>query len=86
MPAMIRSIPSSAGRYDHDSAVRGYRVVYRAQERNFCPGCGRSHWWLGRMSAECCSCGTAIPFADIQLSGNARHVKCGFRESGCEIE
>lgn len=42
---------------------RGYRVVYRHQEVNFCPGCGRTHWLVGRTSAECGFCATALPFA-----------------------
>ena len=44
-------------------AARGYHVIYREHETNHCPGCGRSHWIIGRMSAECGFCGTALPFA-----------------------
>jgi hypothetical protein len=40
---------------------RGYSVAYRADAVNFCPGCGRSHWYIGRLLAECGFCGTAIP-------------------------
>ena len=83
---MIRSIRSDARPYSHDPARRGYRVVYRDREKNFCPGCGRTHWWLGRMSAECCSCGTAIPYAEVILSGSARHVRCGTGDTGSEID
>ncbi|MBC2779183.1 hypothetical protein [Parasphingopyxis marina] len=39
----------------------GYRIVYRANETNHCPGCGRTHWFVGRMTAECAYCATAIP-------------------------
>ena len=46
-----------------DPAARGYRILYRQQETNYCPGCGRCHWYLGRVSAECCFCATALPFA-----------------------
>ena len=46
-----------------DPAVRGYRILYRREETNHCPGCGRAHWYLGRVSAECCFCATALPFA-----------------------
>jgi hypothetical protein len=45
-------------------AKRGHHVVYRANEANRCPGCGRSHWYIGRMSAECGFCGTAVPLAE----------------------
>ena len=49
-------------------AQRGHHIVYRANESNHCPGCGRSHWYIGRVSAECGFCGTAIPLAEA-----ARH-------------
>lgn len=41
-------------------ALSGYRVVYRPNEVNHCPGCGGTHWHVGRMTAECAFCGTAI--------------------------
>lgn len=44
----------------HDPARRGYHIVYRENEANHCPGCGRSHWYVGRLSAECAFCGTAL--------------------------
>lgn len=44
----------------HDPARRGYHIVYRENETNHCPGCGRSHWYVGRLSAECAFCGTAL--------------------------
>lgn len=43
---------------------RGHHIVYRANESNHCPGCGRSHWYIGRISAECGFCGTAVPLAE----------------------
>lgn len=57
-------------------AQRGHHVVYRVNEANHCPGCGRSQWYIGRVSAECGFCGTAVPLAE------ARHdetVSAGFR-------
>jgi hypothetical protein len=45
-------------------AQRGHHIVYRADASNHCPGCGRSHWYIGRVSAECGFCGTAIPLAE----------------------
>ena len=45
-------------------AKRGHHIVYRANEANRCPGCGRSHWYIGRVSAECGFCGTAVPLAE----------------------
>jgi hypothetical protein len=35
----------------HDPAGRGYHAVYREHEVNHCPGCGRTHWIIGRVSA-----------------------------------
>lgn len=40
---------------------RGYAPKYKNGEVNSCPGCGRSHWHIGRMMAECGFCATAIP-------------------------
>jgi hypothetical protein len=37
---------------------------YRAGERNDCPGCGRSQWIIGRATAECAFCHTALPLLD----------------------
>ena len=48
----------------HDPSARGYHAVYREHEVNHCPGCGRTHWLIGRMSAECAFCSTALPLAE----------------------
>jgi hypothetical protein len=45
----------------HDPASRGYHVVYREHEVNHCPGCSRTHWYVGRTMAECAFCSTALP-------------------------
>jgi hypothetical protein len=45
-------------------AQRGHHIVYRTNESNHCPGCGRSQWYIGRISAECGFCGTAVPLAE----------------------
>ncbi len=55
--------------FAHDPAFRGYHVVYREHEVNHCPGCGRSHWIVGRISAECGFCATALPLADTGMVG-----------------
>lgn len=52
-------------------ADRGYRVHYRSGEANRCPGCGRSHWHVGRSSAECASCGTTLLFASASTGLHA---------------
>ena len=47
-------------------ANRGHHIVYRANASNHCPGCGRSQWYIGRISAECGFCGTAVPLAEAR--------------------
>jgi hypothetical protein len=47
-------------------AQRGHHIVYRVNAENHCPGCGRSHWYVGRVSAECGFCGTAVPLAEAR--------------------
>lgn len=44
-----------------DPFLRGYHIMYRIHEQNHCPGCGHSHWIIGRLLAECAFCGTALP-------------------------
>ena len=61
--------------FPHDPAVRGYHAVYRQGEVNHCPGCGRSHWLIGRLSAECGFCATALPLADTGLVGAGTHSR-----------
>src|SRR4051812_36614700 len=50
-------------------AGRGHHVVYRAEETNRCPGCGRVNWLVGRQTAECAFCGTAIALAEAKWLG-----------------
>ena len=47
-----------------DPAQRGYHAVYRENQVNHCPGCGRTHWLLGRVLAECAFCSTALPLQE----------------------
>jgi len=46
---------------------RGYHAVYHDGEINHCPGCGRTQWLIGRMSAECAFCATALPLAEASM-------------------
>jgi ribosomal protein S27E len=39
----------------------GNRVAYRSHEVNHCPDCGKSQWMIGRLTAECAYCATALP-------------------------
>jgi hypothetical protein len=47
-----------------DPAKRGYHAVYRDNQVNHCPGCGRTHWYIGRTLAECGFCATALPLSE----------------------
>jgi len=57
----------SEPRQAHDPMGRGYHAVYREHEVNHCPGCGRTHWIIGRVSAECAFCTTALPLAEASM-------------------
>jgi len=67
-------IQARGERFAHNPAHRGYHVIYREHETNNCPGCGRTHWIVGRISAECGFCATALPFAAAHRSGWSRPV------------
>lgn len=45
-------------------ALHGYQPLYHGPGER-CPGCHSQHWHIGRMSAECARCGTALPLADV---------------------
>ncbi len=65
---MLRSIiQTQSESFPHNPASRGYCVVYRENEVNHCPGCGRTHWIIGRVSAECAFCATALPLAEASM-------------------
>lgn len=49
--------------------------AYRGNETNHCPGCGRTHWIIGRITAECGFCATALPLAESSCRrGTARVI------------
>jgi hypothetical protein len=52
-----------------DPARRGLLMLYHSGEVNRCPGCGRTHWHVGRLSAECAFCGTALALAETGMTG-----------------
>ena len=58
-----------------DPESRGFHIVYRLDAVNHCPGCGRTHWYIGRLSAECGFCATAIPLVEPGTLGPAMHSK-----------
>ena len=60
---------SIANLREFDPAKRGYHAVYRENEVNHCPGCGRTHWYVGRSLAECGFCATALPLMESYRQG-----------------
>ncbi|MDM7956933.1 hypothetical protein [Blastomonas sp.] len=51
--------------FAHRIAGRGFMPLYHLGDTNHCPGCGGKSWHVGRMSAECATCETAIPLANV---------------------
>lgn len=51
-----------------DPALRGYSAVYRGAS-TACPGCGRNQWLVGRTTAECAFCSTALPIDQARRAG-----------------
>lgn len=60
-----------AGTRHFNPQLRGYHAVYRENAVNHCPGCGRTHWLIGRMLAECGFCGTALPLSESHIGGSS---------------
>ena len=71
---MLTTGLSTDTRKTYDASGRGYHAVYREHEVNHCPGCGRTHWIIGRMSAECAFCSTALPLAEASMRSHAAPV------------
>ncbi len=42
---------------------RGFSLSYWRDQINRCPGCGKSHWYIGTAMAECGFCATALPLS-----------------------
>ena len=82
---MISSIESHRGPFNPNA--RGYHAVYHDGEINHCPGCGRTHWLIGRLSAECAFCSTALPLREAANHGPAPAVTfwSGSRPSYAEL-
>lgn len=69
---MLNALISGNGStFPHDPTLRGYHAVYRGEEVNHCPGCGRSQWIVGRVSAECAFCATALPLIETARGGGS---------------
>ncbi len=47
------------------TAMNRYSPTYHAGDRRHCDGCGSTHWHIGRSTAECATCGHAMPLAEV---------------------
>ncbi len=55
--------------------MNGYRPLYNGSSTP-CPGCGRTHWYVGRLSAQCAFCSTSIDLPQVQrVEGSATIMK-----------
>ena len=64
------------------------RPIYREDAVNHCPGCGRKQWLVGRFSAECAFCATALPLQEGSTRGAYAHSEkpMFFTRSGSDAE
>ena len=67
-----------------DLSARGYNVVYRANESNRCPACGRASWYVGRVTAECGFCGTALSLAEAKWGASGTRYQPSLVEPASE--
>lgn len=58
------------------SATYSYSPLYREDEPNHCPGCDRQHWIIGRMTAECSFCGSAMPLENFSTYSASPRIEC----------
>jgi hypothetical protein len=49
--------------------ARALPSIYYEGETNHCPGCSRTQWHIGRMTAECAFCATALPLQSTLTRG-----------------
>jgi hypothetical protein len=50
---------------------KGRQGPFRCGEAAACPDCGATKWLVGRRSAECASCGVALPLMGGEPVGAA---------------
>lgn len=56
-------LPRPVKAYGPDLAGVAWQALYYLGRENLCPGCGRSHWTVGRVTAECGFCKTVLPLS-----------------------
>lgn len=52
------------------AAARRPALLYRQNEVNHCPGCGGTAWIVGRATAQCVRCDTALPLILVASQPN----------------
>lgn len=55
--------------FEFNQRRAGYRIAYRPGEANHCPGCSKTQWIVGRLTAECAFCATALPIVAAGMTG-----------------
>lgn len=75
MASVANVLKARGGSLVPPAALRGYHIFYRDGEANHCPGCGRTHWYIGRVMAECAFCATALPLVGAALVGGSQIVR-----------
>lgn len=48
---------------------------YHLGKVNICPTCGQNNWWIGRTSAECGTCATALALLETGIRGSGTHSR-----------
>jgi hypothetical protein len=51
------------------AGIIGRQLTYWSGNVNHCPGCGRTNWIIGRFSAECAFCRTALALEHSGMLG-----------------
>ncbi len=75
MASIMKVREARGGSLVPPAAMRGYHIAYRDGETNHCPGCGRTHWYIGRVMAECAFCATALPLERATMVGGSQIVR-----------
>lgn len=71
---LTRIFADRPARAPFDPRGRVLPLSYRSGEVNHCPACSRSQWLIGRQTAECAFCHTALPLRDAEPSALARVI------------
>ena len=65
--------PRTPSDYRAIQPSRGLLPAFDPDRPTRCPGCGGAHWQVGRHSAECARCATALPLAPTNTPANGDH-------------